>query len=194
MKFYLEEANINRKKEAIEFIKEHILNNSNPSGVSGLDDNLNNYEEWLKYLEQIKNKDTCPNNRCLGKQYFLIRKDYNKLIGMINLRWDLNERMILYGGHIGYSILPSEWKKGYNKINLYLCLLEAKKIGLNKVILTALEDNVGSIKTIEALGGILINKISYYKDETKLLNRYFIDIEESIKKYNIIYEKYIRKK
>lgn len=194
MKFYLEEASIERKEEAINFIKEHILYNSVPAGTSGLDDNLDNYEGWLKYLELIKNKETCPSDICIGKEYFLIREDDNKLIGMINLRWDLNEWMNKYGGHIGYSILPSEWRKGYNKINLYLCLIEAKKVGLDKVLLTALENNIGSIKTIEALGGILENSVPYYKDERILLNRYYIDINKSIKKYSKIYEKYIRKK
>lgn len=194
MKFYLEEANIKRKDEAINFIKEHILNNSVPAGVSGLDNYIEDYEGWLKYLKSIQNREFCPSDRCLGKQYFLIRENDNKLIGMINLRWNLNEWMKKNGGNIGYSILPSERKKGYNKINLYLCLLEAKKIGLDKILLTALYDNIGSIKTIEALGGKEINKIPYYEDENKLLNRYYIDIDESIKKYNKIYEKYIRKK
>ena len=194
MKFYLEEANINRKEEAINYIKEHILYNSDAAGTSGLDNYLDNYEGWIKYLEQIKNRKTCPSDICIGREYFLIRKDDNKLIGMINLRWDLNEWMNKYGGHIGYSILPSEWRKGYNKINLYLCLLEAKNIGLKKVLITALENNIGSIKTIEALGGNLENSIPYYKDEKILLNRYYINVNETIKKYNKIYEKYIRKK
>ena len=194
MKFYLEEANINRKEEAIEFIKEHIKYNSEPSGVSGLDNEYINYDAWLKKLELMKDKKTCPIDRCIGRQYFLIREEDNKLVGMINLRWDLNDWMMEYGGHIGYSIRPTERNRGYNKINLYLCLIEAQKIGLNKVLLTALDNNIGSIKTILSLGGKLENKIPYYKDETILLGRYFIDVDESIKKYKKIYEKYIRKK
>lgn len=193
-KFYLEEANIKRKEEAIEYIKEHIESDSEFAGDSGLADEYENYEAWLEKLELMKNKKTCPSDRCLGKQYFLIREDDNRLIGMINLRWDLSEWMIEYGGNIGYGIRPTERNKGYNKINLYLCLLVAKKIGLDKVILTALDNNIGSIKTILSLGGKLDRKIPHYKDENLLLNRYFIDVNESIKKYSKIYEKYIRKK
>ena len=194
MKFYLEEANLKRKNEAIEYIKEHNIYNSEPSGVSGLDDYIENYEKWIEYLEQLKNKETCSTDRCLGKQYFLIREEDNKLVGMTNLRWDLNDWIEINGGNIGYSILPSERRKGYNKIQLYLCLLEAKKINLDTVLITALESNTGSIKSILSLGGKLINTTPYHKDKNQVLNRYSIDVNQSIKKYKEIYEKYIRKK
>lgn len=50
-KFYLEEANILRKDDAIEYIEEFIKYNSNINGVCGLDKYLNRYEEWLMFLE-----------------------------------------------------------------------------------------------------------------------------------------------
>ena len=194
MKFYLEEANKKREKEAINFIKEHIKFNSEPAGTSGLDDEYENYEKWLEKLELMKNIETCPSNRCIGREYFLIRESDNKLVGMINLRWNLNEWMLTYGGHIGYGIRPTERRKGYNKINLYLCLLKAKEFGLDKVLLTASDNNLGSNSTIKALGGILENKVESYKDSNDITGRYWIDVNESIKKYNNVYEKYIRKK
>ena len=39
---------------------------------------------------------------------------------MINIRLMLNENLKKIGGHIGYSIRPTERQKGYNKVNLYL--------------------------------------------------------------------------
>lgn len=190
-RFYLEEANINRKDEAIEYILEHKNVNSKISGVSRLDEEYMEYENWLKKLELFQDSKTCPSGICPGRQYFLIRESDNKLIGMIHLRWNLNEWMHKYGGHIGYGIRPTERKKGYNKINLYLCLIKASEIGLNKVLLTVVDTNKGSIKTIEALGGILENKIPFYKDENVLLRRYWIDIEEAINKYREQYSMYI---
>ncbi len=193
-RFYLEEANIDRKEQAIDYIKEHIKFNSEPSGTSGLDDEYENYENWLKKLEQIKNIETCPSDRCIGREYFLIRENDNQIIGMVNLRWNLNEWMLNYGGNIGYGIRPTERMKGYNKINLYLCLLKAKKIGLKKVLLTAYDDNLGSINTIKALGGVLENKVLDYKGSNKFLGRYWINVNESIKIYENEYkEKILRK-
>ena len=190
-RFYLEEANIKRKNEAIDYIKEHIEYNSEPAGTSGLDNEYENYEKWLEKLELMKNIETCPRNSCIGREYFLIRENDNRLVGMITLRWNLNDWMIKYGGHIGYGIRPTERNKGYNKINLYLCLLKAKEIGLDKVIITALDNNYGSINTIKVLGGVLENKIKYYKDENKLLGRYWIDVNEALEKYKEVYKKKI---
>ena len=190
-RFYLEEANIKRKNEAINYIKEHIEFNSEPAGVGGLDDEYKNYENWLEKMELMKNIETCPSNRCIGREYFLIRENDEKIVGMINLRWNLNEWMMCFGGHIGYGIRPTERRKGYNKINLYLCLLKAKEFGINKVLLTANDDNLGSINTIKALGGVLENKIESYKENEDILGRYWINVDESLEKYENVYKKKI---
>ena len=193
-KFYLEKPSLERINDVKEYIEEHFLYNSNIAGDSGLEEDYLNYEKWLHKMDLLGNSETCPNNICVGREYFLIRESDNKLIGMINLRWNLNEWMLQNGGHIGYGIRPTERRKGYNKISLYLCLLKAQKLGLDKVLLTASENNLGSVKTIEALGGILDNKIPDYKDENILMRRYWINVSESIEKYKNEYEKYINNK
>lgn len=185
-KFYLESPSIKRKDEAINYVKEFYENNSNLNGDSGLDKYLDNYEGWLEFLSKLSNPSTVPSGYCPGYEYFLIRKNDSKLVGLINLRYNLNKNLLLHGGHIGYSIKVSERRKGYNKINLYLCLIRARELGLDKVLLTAYDDNIGSVKTILDAGGVLENKIN---DNGKLLGRYWIDVEEALKK-NIKYKKY----
>jgi len=189
-KFYLEEANIDRKEEAIEYVLEHKEYNSEMAGASALDDEYLDYEKWLYKLDDLRNENTCPIGYVPGRQYFLIRENDNKLIGMYNLRWNLNEFMLTYGGHIGGGIRPVERRKGHNKIGLYLCLLKSKELGLDKVLLTVREDNIGSIKSIEALDGVLENK--EFKEENILMRRYWINVDESIKKYSKQYSKYIK--
>ena len=185
-KFYLESPSIKRKDEAINYVKEFYENNSNLNGDSGLDKYLDDYEGWLEFLNKLSNPSTVPSGYCLGYEYFLIRKNDSKLVGLINLRHNLNKNLLLHGGHIGYSIKVTERRKGYNKINLYLCLIKARELGLDKVLLTAYDDNIGSVKTILDAGGVLENKIN---DSGKFLGRYWIDVEESLKK-NIKYKKY----
>ena len=185
-KFYLENPSIKRKDEAINYVKEFYENNSNLNGDSGLDKYLDDYEGWLEFLGKLSNPSTVPSGYCPGYEYFLIRKNDSKLVGLINLRYNLNKNLLLHGGHIGYSIKVSERRKGYNKINLYLCLIKARELGLDKVLLTAYDDNIGSVKTILDAGGVLENKIN---DNGKLLGRYWIDVEESLEK-NIKYKKY----
>ena len=186
-RFYLEEPCIKRKDEARDFIEEFINCNSKIYGSGGLDDEYKNYEKWLETNELKKYPDTCPDNKCPGFTYFLIRENDNKIIGMINIRYNLNEFMLRYGGHIGYSIRPSERNKGYNKINLFLGLIKIKELGVDNVLITAVDSNPGSFKTILSLGGVLENKIPDDEEEDVLLGRYWINIDESINKY---YEEY----
>lgn len=192
-KFYLEEPSLKRKQDIKEYIEEHFKYNSDINGSMGLDKEYLNYENWLSNLDNLKDPKKCPIKYCPGVEYFLIRESDDKLVGLINLRWDLNEYMLLYGGHIGYGIRPKERRKGYNKINLYLCLIKAKEIGLDKVLLTAYDDNPGSFKTIKALGGILENKII---ENNKQLGRYWIDVNKSLIEYEDIYKPciYVKKK
>lgn len=192
-KFYLEEPNIERKEEVREFIEEFFEYNSKIAGVSGLDKEYMNYEEWLQKIKLNSNPETCPSDVCCGIQYFLIRESDNKLVGMINLRWNLNEWMLKNAGHIGYCVRPTERQKGYNKIGLYLNLLKARELGLDKVLLVAADNNLGSVKTIEALGGVLENKVPNHQDETIIMGRYWIDVEDSIQKHFKEFKEYIKR-
>lgn len=122
--------------------------------------------------------------------YFLIRENDDKLIGMIDLRTKLNDYLRNYGGNIGYSIRPTERKKGYAKIQLYLCLLKCKEYGLDKILITCANYNEGSRRTILSLGGIY-EKNNINKLEEEILELYWINVDESIKKYKDEYSKYI---
>lgn len=192
-KFYLEEPTLKRKVEAKEYIEEHLVFKSNINGSGGLDKEYSNYEEWLKQNELKKKPETCPNNRCPGFTYFLIREEDDKIVGMINIRYNLNDALLHHGGHIGYGIRPTERKKGYNKINLYLGLIKCKEIGLEKVLLTASDNNPASYKTILSLGGILENKICDDEEENAMIGRYWIDVNKSLNNYHDEYISYIKK-
>lgn len=111
------------EQQAIEYIQEFFKYKSDINGVGGLNRYLNNYDEWLLKLENDRN--TIPSENKVPKEtFFLVRVSDNKIIGMINIRLALNEKLKKYGGHIGYSIRPTERRKEYNKVNLYLGLKE----------------------------------------------------------------------
>lgn len=182
MKYYLEEPSIKRKEEAIEYINEFIINNSKINGVGALDKYLKerNYEEWLGYLKKTEGKEYAYSLGFVpANTYFMIRKEDDKLIGIINLRHELNEKLAKRGGHIGYGIRPLERRKGHAKIQLYLCLLKAQELGIEKVMLTCDESNIASKKTMEALGGIF-EREEFDKESVKRV--YWINVEEAIKK------------
>ncbi len=129
-KFYLEKPSMTRKNEIIEYINEFVLYKSNINGTGALDKILEGYsfEQVLERCLNMENEEYSKKfERCPSKTFLLIRESDNKIVGTINIRWNLNEKMLQFGGHIGYGIRPTERRKGYNKINLYLGMIEAKK-------------------------------------------------------------------
>lgn len=191
-KLYLEVPTINRKEEAIEYIQEHLDVNSDINGVGGLKKYLDNYEGWLKKLEEdyvrIPDEEKVP-----ARTYFLIREADNKIIGMINIRLVLNDALKKFGGHIGYGIRPSERGKGYNKINLYLGLKVCDEYGIDTVLMDADLNNPASWKTMESLGGVRVRK--YYDDVNAhcTVVDYNIDVKKSLSEHQN-FEEYVSNK
>lgn len=194
MKFYLEEPSIDRKEEALEYLDEMLEYNSDINGSGGMDQCLYGmtYEDWLIRLDNIKNEEFANSvGRCPGATFFLIREGDNKIIGMLNIRYNLTEEMLKFAGHIGYGIRPTERRNGYNKINLYLGLVKAKEdFNLDKVMLGCSKDNIGSDKTIKDLGGEL-ERCELDPQDGELTNVYWIDVDKSLRKYKDDYMGYI---
>lgn len=193
-KFYLENPSMKRKKDVIEYMNEHVKYNSAINGTGSFDHALEGetYEECMDRYYKIQDNEYAKSiDRCPGKTYFLIRKNDNKLIGMINIRHHLTPKMLVHGGHIGYGIRPTERRKGYNKINLYLGLIKAlEEFNLDKVMLDCDVKNLGSDKTIQALGGVL-ERTDIDDYDGVLTNVYWINTKDSIRKYKDVYQKYM---
>lgn len=193
-KFYLENPSMERKNDVIEYMNEHVKYNSAINGTGSFDHVLEGetYEECMDRYYKIQDNEYAKSiDRCPGKTYFLIRKNDNKLIGMINIRHHLSPKMLVHGGHIGYGIRPTERRKGYNKINLYLGFLKAlEEFNLDKVMLDCDVKNLGSDKTIQALGGVL-ERTDIDDYDGVLTNVYWINTKDSIRKYKDVYQKYM---
>lgn len=97
------------------------------------------------------------------------------LVGRLAIRHTLNDFLLKIGGHIGYGVVPEFRRKGYAKAMLTLSLPIAKQLGIHKVLVTCDDDNIGSIKTIEACNGILENKIEVSEGKP-LKRRYWISL------------------
>lgn len=189
-KYYLEIPTANRKKDAINYIEEFHIFNSDINGTGGLDRFLDNYEGWLNKLEEdykrIPNEEKVP-----ARTFFLVRKSDNKIIGMINIRLALNENLKKFGGNIGYSIRPTERGNGFNNINLYLGLLLCNKYNIDKVLLDADLENPASWKTMEKFGGRLLRE--YYDDvyANCTVRDYEIEVKPAVLNYKKEMEQYI---
>ena len=159
--FYFEVPGPQRKEDAIAFIREFREYGSEINGTGGLHRYLDDYAGWLEKLNADYIREPSE-EKVPARTYFLVRQGDRRIIGMINIRLALNERLRRYGGHIGYSIRPTERGKGYNNINLYLGLKVCRKYGIERIFMDADLENPASWKTMEAFGGVRIRE--YYDD------------------------------
>ncbi|MDR1694426.1 MAG: GNAT family N-acetyltransferase [Lactobacillaceae bacterium] len=107
--------------------------------------------------------------------YWLV--DEGEFIGQFSLRHYLNDFLFMHGGNIGYVIRPSKRKMGYATKGLGLVLTEARKLGLDKVMISAKEENIGSWKAIEKNGGELDNVTAMPWDTSgPRFKRYWINL------------------
>lgn len=185
-RIFLEIPTIERKQDALAYLEENVQYHSELNGTGGMDDCLKGmtYEEWILELERKKKFEYLKKvNRCPSKTFFVVREIDNKIVGMLNVRYGITSNDIKNGlSHIGYGIRPTERRKGFAKVALYLGLLEEQKLNEGKVLLECTVDNIGSNKTIMALGGEL-EKTELDPWDNMMTNYYWIDVNESIEKY-----------
>ncbi|MCI6899641.1 GNAT family N-acetyltransferase [Intestinibacter sp.] len=194
-KFNLERPSFERKDEIIEYINEFVEYNSEINGTGGLDKIIEGYtfEQALERCLSMEDANYAKKiNRCQSKTFLLIRENDNRIVGTINVRWNLTEAMKRFGGNIGYGIRPTERRKGYNKINLYLGMQEAQKLGLDRVMLDCDVNNLGSDRTLKALGGVL-ERTEVNPEDNILTNVYWFDVDNCLEKYKDTYKPFISK-
>ncbi len=129
----------------------------------------------IQKMKDSRDVSKLPSHYVPSYDYFLV--DDDKFIGVIHIRIRLTERLLSYGGHIGYGINPKYWRQGYGTKLLRLGLEKAKDlVEDSKVLVTCDDDNIGSVKIIEKNGGILENKVTNVdSDETFVTRRYWIN-------------------
>ena len=157
---YLKKIELDDKEKVLDYIKELVANGSNLDGLWYEDSE--SYEDMLTNLKRHENYTFSNYNQketpCF--QYLLIRKIDDRMVGAVSIRPYLTKSLDeSYGGNIGYSIRPTERRKGYATIGLKLAIKKCREINPNSnIILGCFKDNVGSKKTILKNGGNLIEE------------------------------------
>jgi predicted acetyltransferase len=157
-------------------VKDYILefkNNNEKDIPGGAHIQKLDYDEWLLKINNDLTKEELEKGRVPAIQYFGMLDD--KIIGTIQIRCELNDYLFNFGGHIGYSIRPSERRKGYADKMLKLALEKCKEMKIFKVLITCDKNNIGSAKTIIKNGGILENEY-FNESENEITQRYWISL------------------
>ena len=132
-------------------------------------------KEWIETCKLRSNKDTCLSNKVPSNVYIAVRFSDNKEVCIIDLRHHINHPILsTWGGHIGYYVRPTERGKGNGKEMLRLNLLNAQKLGIQKVLVTCNVNNLASERTIISTGGVFENII---KVNNETMKRYWITVD-----------------
>ena len=127
-------------------------------------------KDIVKICFDNRDQSKLPSHYVPSYDYFAV--DDDKFIGVIHIRVRLTDKLLNYGGHIGYAVNPKYWKMGYGTKILELGLKQFKDLIENdKILITCDDDNIGSQKIIEANGGILENKVENEDCGEKFLTR-----------------------
>ena len=173
-KVYLIKPSEDYLDQVTEYKNEFLAANSSMDGCGPLD-RTEDSKEWLDQVELISKKETVPEEFVQATQFLCIREEDNRLVGMIQVRHYFNEYLEKFGGHIGYSVRPSERRKGYAKKMLKDSLEYCKEINLDKVLITCVDSNVGSRKTILRNGGVY-EKTVFEPSREVNLEKYWITL------------------
>ena len=134
----------------------------------------NDPRDFEKYLAELECKKE-EGRRVPNSVFFLLDAERDRLLGAADIRHYLNEELLREGGHIGDGIRPSERKKGYATEMIRLALIECRKLGITKVLMTCEKNNVASAKTIIRNGGVLENE--FVNSDGDIEQRYWITLE-----------------
>lgn len=137
---------------------------------------IGNFEKWLKHIngENLGEIDTGFEH---VKLFLLYRKSDGKLVGVAEVRSVLSDFLFKYFGHIGYSIRPSEQRKGYGTKIVKLLLAECEKLGMDKVLIVCFKNNLASAKIIKNNNGELENEI-IDENGKEFLQRYWVNLKK----------------
>lgn len=152
--FHLTFPDISHKSRYLDMIEE--WKNFEPTPTSPK--RLFSWQDYEEFLEITTNDITVSSNEINNIFWFFMND--NTISGAIQIRQHIEHPILKESWwHISYGLRPSVRWKWLSKEMLRLSLIEAKRIWLNEVKLSAFEDNIASWKTIEHCEWIFLKNI-----------------------------------
>lgn len=159
------------KENALAYRQEHFDNGEMIINGSELLDKTESYEKWLISVTNNMSIDTVNPTWVVTDTFFAVDEN-DRIVGIIDLRHTLNDFLKDFGNS-GYSVRPSERRKGYATEMLKQVLDVARNVGLQEIHLSVERENTPSVKTIIKNGGVYERSFEF---EGKWADIYKIDL------------------
>ncbi len=143
---------LEHKEQALAFKQEFMDNGESVINGSEMLDQTDSYENWLQAVTDNRDLKTCNPKWVVTDTYFAI-DDHGTIVGIIDLRHELKGFLVDFG-NTGYSVRPSERRKGYATEMLRQIIESAKLADMESLQLSVEQTNEPSIKTILRNGGV----------------------------------------
>ncbi len=124
-----------------EYVIEHYSNHERSISASLGMTNMK-YEDWVEKV----NRNSEKTDDEWGRYYLYLAFDKDKLVGLLNIRYDLSDNLKELYGDIGYGVRPSERRKGYATKMLEYALQVCKEKKLSDEWTIKLKNNYYRIK------------------------------------------------
>jgi Predicted acetyltransferase len=110
------------------------------------------YKEWLKGSAKSAEQIGVVDGWKVPQTTFWLFEN-GKPVGIGKVRHSLTDALLESGGNVGYAIRPTARNRGLAKKLLSCLIVESKKIGAGKLLLTIRNQNIASIHVALANGG-----------------------------------------
>lgn len=133
-----------------------------------------NFEAFLAQLAGCERGIGIPADFVPHSTFWLV--EGAQVVGVSNLRHRLTDALRVEGGHIGYGIRPTARGRGLGREILRLTLAEARRRGIESVLLTCAKANAASAAVIAANGGRLASE-AFIASRGEVVQRWWIGEE-----------------